>query len=156
VALELAEGGTRTCHGSLLSRRRRAGDGRGGRRMPRRPRSDHLHVAGLFALAARRDVELDLLALLEGAKARALDVRVVDEDVVAVGAGQEAVPLFGVEELDGADRHVSSAFLAFSVSVRYCGAALTARSPWSPRSAAPDPLWRPATPVSCPGAPSTA
>src|SRR5690349_16073504 len=67
--------------------------------------SDHPDVLGLLALAARGHVELDLLALLEGLVAVALDVRVVDEDVVRTLAGDEAVALLVVEELDGTGSH---------------------------------------------------
>mgnify|MGYP006151440357 CR=1 FL=1 len=61
--------------------------------------------AGLVTLAAGADLELHLLALLEGLEPRSVDVREVDEHVVAVGAGDEAVPLLVVEELDRSGRH---------------------------------------------------
>jgi hypothetical protein len=46
--------------------------------------SDDSHVLRFFPLAARGDVELDPLPFLQRAVAAALDIRVVDEDVVAV------------------------------------------------------------------------
>src|SRR5262245_2535375 len=89
VALELPEGGTPPGHAC----------------------SDHPHVLRLVALATRPDLELDLLAGLEGAVATALDVRVMDEDVVLAVAGDEAVALLCVEELDGTDCHGDFAYL---------------------------------------------
>src|SRR5829696_7457991 len=66
--------------------------------------SDGADVLGLLALAARGDVELDPLALFEGAVARALDVGEMHEDVFAVLTGDEAVALLRVEELHGTGR----------------------------------------------------
>src|SRR5690349_339969 len=63
-------------------------------------RSDHANVLRLFPLAAGTGVELDPLALLEGAVAVALDRRVVDEHVVTLLARDETVTLFRIEELD--------------------------------------------------------
>ena len=60
------------------------------------------------------DLELDLLARLERAVAGALDVGVVDEDVVPVVTRDEAVALLGVEELDRTDCHGASAYLFWS------------------------------------------
>jgi hypothetical protein len=58
------------------------------------------HVLCLGTLAPIGDVELDLLAFIEGLVPVAADVREVDEDVlVAIGRGDEAVALFSVEEL---------------------------------------------------------
>ena len=76
---------------------------RPGRRLQgsRRFRSDDPDVLGFLALAAGPDVELDGLALIEGLIAVPLDVGVVDEDVVAALARNEAEALLGVEELDG-------------------------------------------------------
>src|SRR5690606_27348072 len=69
--------------------------------------SHHPDVLRLVALAAGADLELDLLAGLERAIALALDVGVVDEDVVHPVARDEAVALLGVEELHRADCHVT-------------------------------------------------
>src|SRR5438046_10421445 len=77
-------------------------------RIPRAPRwtlvapslrRDGADVGGLLALGAVHDVELDLLALGEAAIAVTRDGREVDEDVVAVGAGDEPVPLLVAEPL---------------------------------------------------------
>ena len=56
-------------------------------------------------LAAGRHVELDVLALFEALVARAGDLGVVDEDVVAALAGDEAEALLVVEELHGSGGH---------------------------------------------------
>jgi hypothetical protein len=63
--------------------------------------SDDSDVLRLLALAAGRDVELDALPLLQRLVTRALDARVVDKDIVAALAGNEAEALFTVEELHG-------------------------------------------------------
>src|SRR4051794_41325059 len=69
-------------------------------------RSDGADVLRLRALRALRDVELDLLVLVEGLVALRLDGRVVHEDVVAaVLLRNEAEALLGVEPLDGALSH---------------------------------------------------
>src|SRR5690606_2696184 len=69
------------------------------------PRSDDADLLGLGALAAVTDLELDLLAGLEGSVTRPVDVREVDEQVLAVVTGDEAVALLVVEELHGAVWH---------------------------------------------------
>src|SRR4051794_19004143 len=66
-----------------------------------RQRSERPDVLRFFALAAGRDVELDLLAFLQRLVTIALDVGVVDEHVVATLAGNESEALLGVEELHG-------------------------------------------------------
>src|SRR5262249_58785074 len=69
---------------------------------PDRPclaRSDGVNVLGFLALLARPDLELDELALVEGAVAVHLDGRVVDEYVLSAFAGDEAVTLLRVEPL---------------------------------------------------------
>ena len=72
-------------------------------------------LLSLGALGALADLELDLLVLLEGTEAVALDLGVVDEDVVAaIVRSDEAVALFGVEPLDNSLCHVLS-LLTFSV-----------------------------------------
>jgi hypothetical protein len=70
--------------------------------------SDDADVLGFLALSARGNVELDGLALVERAVAAALDVGVVHEDIIAIGAGDEAETLLGVEELDGTCSHLNS------------------------------------------------
>src|SRR5262249_17547659 len=62
-------------------------------------RLDGPNVAGLIALFAGTDIELDALALLEALVARALNGREVDKHVVALLTRDEAVTLLGVEEL---------------------------------------------------------
>lgn len=63
-------------------------------------------LLGLWALGALADFELDLLVLLEGAEAAALDLGVVDEDVGgAVVWSDEAEALFCVKPLHDACSH---------------------------------------------------
>src|SRR5260370_32121422 len=73
-------------------------------------RSDDADAAGFVALAARSDLELDALTLLEGLVALALDLREVHEHVVAVFARDEPVTLFSVEELHRAVDHSINSF----------------------------------------------
>jgi hypothetical protein len=61
--------------------------------------SDDADVAGFLALSARTDLELYGLTLLQGLVALAGDVGVVDEDIFAAGAWDEAEALLTVEEL---------------------------------------------------------
>src|ERR1044072_9714351 len=69
-------------------------------------RAEGADVLRLRALGALRDVELDLLVLVEGLVALRLDGRVVHEDVVAaVLLRNEAEALLGVEPLHGALSH---------------------------------------------------
>jgi hypothetical protein len=64
-------------------------------------------VLGLGTLGALREVELDLLVLVERLVAAGLDGGVVDEHVLAaVILSDEAETLFGVEPLDGSLSHV--------------------------------------------------
>ena len=63
----------------------------------------------------RGDVELDCLTLFEGLVAVALDVGVMNEDVLVSLARDEAVTLLGVEELDGALCQRSCSFLSRAV-----------------------------------------
>ena len=76
--------------------------------------SDDSDVLGFFALATRRSVELDLLALFERLVAAALDVGVVDEDVVLLLTCDETEALFSIEELHSAccQRTLSSTCVA--------------------------------------------
>src|SRR5712691_1810568 len=66
---------------------------------------DHDDLVGLGAPLALRDLELDPLALFEGAVSVRLDRREVDENVLATVDGDEAVSLVRVEPLDGALSH---------------------------------------------------
>ena len=65
------------------------------------------HFLGLRAFRPLRDLELDLLPLIEGLEAVALDGAVVNEDVGRAGLLDEAVALRVVEPLDltGNSRH---------------------------------------------------
>ena len=72
---------------------------------------DLANVQGLGTLAARAYLELDCLTLIEASVALTLDIGVVDKDIVLPGHGNEAVPLLGIEELNGAVRHVGNRFL---------------------------------------------
>src|SRR6266404_750330 len=66
---------------------------------------DYDNLVGLRAPVALRDLELDPLALFEGAVAIRLDSREVDEDVLATVDGDKAVSLVRVEPFDGALSH---------------------------------------------------
>jgi hypothetical protein len=66
--------------------------------------SDEANVLGLFTLAARGDVELDSLTLRKRLVTLGLDVRVMDEHVVAIFTADEAIPLVVVKELHSASR----------------------------------------------------
>ena len=76
-----------------------------------RARSAFADVQGLGALSACADLEFDGLTLIEAAEAAALNVGVVDEDIVVAVTGDEPVTLFVVEELHGAGGHYETAFL---------------------------------------------
>src|SRR5436305_14988004 len=62
---------------------------------------DDLDAVGLGTLGALDDLELHPLVLVEGPVAVGLDRRVVDEDVLTVVHGDEAVALLVVEPLHG-------------------------------------------------------
>ena len=62
-------------------------------------RSDGADVARFFALAPRTDFELDLLALGERLNALTLDIRHMDEHVVATVASDESEPAVPIEVL---------------------------------------------------------
>src|SRR5262249_17266432 len=66
---------------------------------PPDPRSDHADVLSLFALPAWGHVELDTLTLLEGAVARALDIRKMNEQIPALLTRDKPIALLGVEKL---------------------------------------------------------
>src|SRR3569833_1401068 len=71
--------------------------------------SDGNDVLRLEALLALRDVELDLLALLELTETLSRDVGVVSEDVAAAAVLlDEAEALFRVEPLHGTGGHIRS------------------------------------------------
>ena len=65
-----------------------------------------------LAILARGDLELDGLALVEGLEAVHLDLAVMDEQIVAVLARDEAVALVGVEPLNSTLCHDVPFFLA--------------------------------------------
>ncbi len=67
--------------------------------------SDHADVLRFFAFTALRRVELDTLTFLKGFVPLTLDGREVNEDVVTLLARDEAVTLFGIEELNRALCH---------------------------------------------------
>src|SRR5699024_12667834 len=76
-------------------------------------RTDSLSMRALGALT---DLELDLLVLLEGTEARALDLGVVDEDVSgAICRSDEAEALLSVEPLHSSLCHVKNLFLDVEV-----------------------------------------
>jgi hypothetical protein len=105
----------RSRHAIFVTRRERAAGPEAGGSPQDGVCSDHADVLRFLTLAAGADVELDGLALVEGLVARGLDVGEVDEHVVAVFTGDEAVALLSVEELDGTDCHGASAYLCQSV-----------------------------------------
>src|SRR5436305_8602012 len=77
------------------------------RRLPRnQSTSDDANVLRLLTLAALCNVELDALALVEGLVSVTLNCGEVNEHVVTLLAGDEAVTLFSIEELDRALCHV--------------------------------------------------
>jgi hypothetical protein len=61
----------------------------------------HLHVDGLEALLPLRDLEAHRLTFVQCAEAIRLDLREMNEQILAVRLLDEAVPLFGAEPLDG-------------------------------------------------------
>src|SRR5687768_8582406 len=71
----------------------------------KRSASDGADVLSLFTLPTGGDVELDALALIQGAVALTLNVREVHEDVVGALARDEAEALLSVEELHGSSDH---------------------------------------------------
>jgi hypothetical protein len=80
----------------------------------RRYELDGSDVLGFLTLAAGRDVELDPLTVLERLVALSLDLREVDEHVLALVTRDESVTLLGVEELHSALCH-SVSFSCFDV-----------------------------------------
>src|SRR5207253_8464860 len=67
--------------------------------------SDHSDVLRFLTLLAGGHIELDALTLIQGLIAVALNIREMDEHIIALLAGDKAVTLVGVEELDGALCH---------------------------------------------------
>src|SRR6478736_2673295 len=92
--------------------------------------SDDADVLGFLTLAAGADVELDALTLFQGAVARALDGREVDENVGAVLTGDEAVALLRVEPFHTACRQrlAPSILRSCDLAVRATGALLFAET----------------------------
>ena len=80
--------------------------------------SDHSNVLRFLTLLAGSDIEFDALTLVQRLEAAALDVREMDEHVVALLTGDEPVTLFGVEELHGALCHKYSFLSAADQRVR--------------------------------------
>src|SRR6056297_553887 len=72
--------------------------------------SDDFDVDCLGTLAAGSNFELDVVTVVQRTTARADDVRVVDEDVVAVVARDESEALLIVEELHRTCGHFGSLF----------------------------------------------
>src|SRR5262249_7677580 len=73
-----------------------------GGRQPGHSEPDSSNALRFLARAARGHVELNVLSLAQWLVARALDVGVVDEDVVAAVTADESEALLGVEELHSA------------------------------------------------------
>src|SRR5262245_4717879 len=73
---------------------------------------DDGHVRGARPLRALRDLELDLVTLVQGAKALGPDLGVVDEDVRTTLVRQETETLGLVEPLDGALNHERAGLLS--------------------------------------------
>ena len=90
---------------------------------------DGADSGGLGALRAVADLKLDLLIFFEGAEARTLDLRVVDEHVGrTVFGGDEAEPLLRVEPLHSSLWHflMFPLLLGCGASPRYSGPVPTA------------------------------
>src|SRR6266516_3650940 len=102
--------------------------------------SDGADVLGFLTLPARADVELDALAVLERLVPVALDLRVVDKDVLAFVTRDEPVTLLRVEELHSACSHASFPFVLRVAVIRGCFASPAAVAPplMRPRSARVD------------------
>src|SRR5687767_15347089 len=64
-------------------------------------------VRGLLSLRSINDLELHLLALVQGPVSVTLDGREMDEDVVAIGTGDEPVSLLVAEPFDRTLRHLA-------------------------------------------------
>ena len=64
-------------------------------------RLENANVLRFLPLPPGRNIELDMLTLVEGLVAAALNVRVVDEDILALLSRNESEALLGVEELHG-------------------------------------------------------
>src|SRR5688500_12102092 len=63
-------------------------------------------VRGLLSLRSINDLELHLLALVQGAVSVTLNGREMDEDVVAIGTGDEPESLLVAKPLDCTLRHL--------------------------------------------------
>src|SRR6266496_4131982 len=97
--------------------------------------SDGADVLGFLTLPARADVELDALAVLERLVPVALDLRVVDKDVLAFVTRDEPVTLLRVEELHSACSHASFPFVLRVAVIRGCFAKPGRRRPAAHASA---------------------
>ncbi len=107
--------------------------------------SDRADALGLGALLALPDLELDLLALVEGAVALHVDLAVVHEDVsAAVARRDEAEALLRVEPLHGSLCHVTTTPSRVSVahSARPADPGDGASAPPFGTSCAPPPRYR--------------
>src|SRR6185503_12138381 len=97
------------------------------------------HVRGAGPLRALRDLELDLVTLVEGAEALGFDLRVVDEDVRTTLVRQKPETLGLVEPLDGTFDHERTGLLSL-VHISFATCALTneSRPPWAAPSETPE------------------
>src|ERR1700722_1217601 len=73
--------------------------------------SDCPHLTGLRTLGTLGDLEFHLLVLFKAAEASAVDLRVVHEDVWALGLRDEAETFFGVEPLHSSLCHFCFSFV---------------------------------------------
>ena len=62
-------------------------------------------VFGLQSLFARNNIEVDVVAFIEGSKSVTLDRAVMDEDVLTGLLGDEAKPVFVIKPLNFATGH---------------------------------------------------
>lgn len=58
------------------------------------------HIDGLLALATGGDLEFDDLSLVQGLEAIALDLTVMDENILTIFQGYESIALAVVEPFD--------------------------------------------------------
>jgi hypothetical protein len=90
--------------------------------------TDQGHVRRAGPLGALRDLELDLVTLVEGAIALGLDLGVVDENVRTTLMREETETLGLVEPLDGALNHERAGLLSL-VPSKVVTCALTKQKP---------------------------
>jgi hypothetical protein len=72
------------------------------------------HVRGAGPLGAIRDLELNLVTLVEGAETLGPDLRVVDENVRTTLAGKETETLGLIEPLDSTFDHERAGLLSLA------------------------------------------